>query len=319
MRTHPLLHVGEVTPDPELLQKIPHAMALYYMALPIAGEDGQVSVAMAYPENTTALDVLSYVLGRPVVVVRGLADAIRAALWPLQDAPMASPFVIACCTQPRPDACQAPVVAWTKRLGAALDAQTRLLETPPASFADDFAAVAREHPRLIVLDTAAEPLRSIVLCRATAPIFLVRGSQGADSTAETLSLRRILVVLRGYASDEQALAWATMLSAETHASIVLLPLTGERVSALHEFLGAEGGTNHQPTLRRTSLAEGQVCVKVRQGAPVSQIVAEAAADRYDLIIIAAEGEGAFVGQVIAELERREVHTDRPLLILKPTL
>jgi hypothetical protein len=305
MRAHPLLDVGEVTPDPELLQKIPHALALYYMALPIAGEDGMVSIAMAHPENVTALGVLSKLLGRPLVAVRGVSDAIRAALFEMPAAPrVAETPIFGLSTHPRSTESQAAVVAWMERLGAALDARTRLVEISAGLSDVHLSILAEGHPRLIVLDSTSEPLRSTVLRKATAPIFLVRGQGDTETqTRKVVPLCRVLVALRGFSSDEQALAWATTLAAEPDATVTVLPLTGTRVLALQK------------------LADDKLrsCVKVRQGTPVTQILEEAAAGDYDLIVLAAEGEGVFAGQVLAELERSEVHTGRPVLILKPTL
>ena len=84
MRAHPLLDVRDITPDPDLVGRVPHATALYYMALPLAREDGEISIAMAHPENATALAKLSRLLGSPVVPVRGSPTAIRSVLQSLR-------------------------------------------------------------------------------------------------------------------------------------------------------------------------------------------------------------------------------------------
>ncbi len=45
--------------------RVPHEMALYYMALPLAREDGEVSVAIAHPENAAAAQRSSASARRP--------------------------------------------------------------------------------------------------------------------------------------------------------------------------------------------------------------------------------------------------------------
>jgi hypothetical protein len=159
------------------------------------------------------------------------------------------------------------------------------------------------------------------LRQAIGPLFLVREQNHAPlNKVEAAPFRRILVALRGYSSDEQTLEWAAILATATDATLTILPLTGERVAALEGFCIENNEPKGQfHTRPRPPCDERHTCVRVRQGTPVTQIAEEIATGDYDLLIVAAEGEGAFVGQVLAELERRGVHSTRPVLVLKPTL
>ncbi len=76
--------------DKRLLAQLPQALALYYLALPLAVEEGKVSVAMAYPENETAVISLSHLLGKPVVPVRTAVQPLYQAILS-QYAPPALP------------------------------------------------------------------------------------------------------------------------------------------------------------------------------------------------------------------------------------
>lgn len=66
--------------DDALLARLPAGLADYYLALPLASEDGMISVAMAHPENKTAQTVLSAVLGGPIVAVRARSETMQATI-----------------------------------------------------------------------------------------------------------------------------------------------------------------------------------------------------------------------------------------------
>jgi hypothetical protein len=81
--------------DLALLARLPAGLAEYYLALPLACEDGVVSVAMAHPENETALAVLSAVLSSSIVAVRAPSETLQATIrrW-YQKAPPSQPQIL---------------------------------------------------------------------------------------------------------------------------------------------------------------------------------------------------------------------------------
>ena len=85
MTAYLALNLDDITIDLALVRRLPLELANYYLALPLGSEDGAVSVAMAHPENDTALVVLGDLLGAAVVPVRAPAVAVRKTLQRLQD------------------------------------------------------------------------------------------------------------------------------------------------------------------------------------------------------------------------------------------
>jgi hypothetical protein len=316
MRAYPLLNLSDVTPDPELVGQVPHTLASYYMALPLAREDGQVSVAMAHPENSTAVAVLSRLLGGAVVPVRGAAGAIRAALQTLASSqPTPAARILGWSERPE---WTAAVDGWARVLGDLLDVSATILAPADASLDELQAVVSREQYKLAVMDLPLPSLLDRALRSATGPLLFVRGP-------EIRSLRRILVALRGFSSDEIALEWAVSLARGAEATLTLMSLASTRGrylgAALKEALAAQGQP-HERFQSRGEKAGGRnlrAYLKVRQGDPLRQVSDEAAEGGYDLILICAEGDGAFVGRILAELEQRRPQNDCPVLILKPAL
>lgn len=312
MGIHPMLNLNDVVPDLELVNQVPHTLALYYLALPLAQEDGRVSVAMAHPENTTALAILSRLLGTPIVPVRSAAAAIRNALQtlrPSQTIPTAGILGWSARAE-----WAAAVETWTQALGALLNSSATLLRPAPITFGDCLTAASEGRYKLTVLDLPPESSTKDVLRWAMGPLFLVR-------SADLCPLRRILVVLRGFSSDEQVLDWAISLAHEETTTLTLMLLGDGRFPIVQEALAANG-CFQQPlgvTSHRPHLDDLRTYLKVRQGHPIRQIGDEAAEGQHDLILISAEGDGAFVARVLAELERQDVHKGRPILVLKPTL
>ena len=83
MACFPELDLNLVKPDPELARQVPYDLAMYYLALPLAQENGSVSVAMAHPENTAAVATLQDLLHSAIVPLRSRSETIRTAIQQL--------------------------------------------------------------------------------------------------------------------------------------------------------------------------------------------------------------------------------------------
>ena len=82
--------------DRELLNQIPQRVAAYYLALPLAREEGQVTVVTAYPENVAALKVMERLLHAQIVPVAGSEVDLQAAIariYPVS-APLAQSILV---------------------------------------------------------------------------------------------------------------------------------------------------------------------------------------------------------------------------------
>jgi type IV pilus assembly protein PilB len=76
----PYLDCTDVTPTPEVLRLIPQAMAERLLALPIRIEQERLVVAMASPQNLTALDELRFKSGREISPRQSFRSEIQAAI-----------------------------------------------------------------------------------------------------------------------------------------------------------------------------------------------------------------------------------------------
>jgi len=306
MRTHPLIDVNHVTPDPELVARVPHEMALYYMALPLAREDGEVSVAIAHPENAAALERLSRLLDGPIVPVRGSSAAIRSLLQAMHptDAP-STPGILFWSDRTE---WQPAAAAWAEQLSRLLDAPVARCDMPataPGFF-------LRQRYRLLILGQPVSGDGLDIFEQAAGPLFLMR-------SASVAPLRRILVVLRGFSSDEQVLQWGVRLAQRGPADLSLLPMSSTSPQTPYRADSASYRQEIESFFRNAETGDIRACLSIRSGDPVRQIADETANGSYDLILISAEGDGVFVGRVLAELDRCEAHSGRPVLILRPSI
>ncbi|MDI9549656.1 MAG: universal stress protein [Chloroflexota bacterium] len=308
MRTHPLIDVNHVTPDLELVARVPHEMALYYMALPLAREDGEVSVAIAHPENAAALARLSRLLDGPIVPVRGSSAAIRSLLQAMR--PTGAPSTPGILFWSGRAEWQPAAAAWAEQLSRLLDAPVARCDIPGTVPG----GILRQRHKLVILGQPINGAGLDIFEQAAGPLFLMR-------SASVAPLRRILVVLRGFSSDEQVLQWGARLAQRGPADLTLLPMNSTSPQTPYRALEDNGSYRQEIEnfFRSAETGDIRACLSMRSGDPVRQIADEAANGSYDLILISAEGDGVFVGRVLAELDRCEAHSGRPVLILRPSI
>ncbi len=296
-----------------MVRQLPPALALYYLALPLAREDGQVSVALAHPENTTALAILSRLLGGAVGPgMRSGGHHSRRFVEPSTGPNTAGCGHTGLESGTRLDArrdCVDP--AFGRGAGRAGVGVEQTQATPDANLV----VVTEERYRLMVLGMRPEVLPAAILSQAKGPLLFVR-------SREFCPLRRILVALRGFSSDEYVLEWVTALAQHAGAGVTLLPLFSN-VSPFGRLESMLNGNNLAQAalgdyLRRFHTEETPTNLKLRQGSPVRQIADEYGQGDYDLLFMAAEGVGEFVLRVLAEIDQQTRGDYRPVLVLKPS-
>jgi hypothetical protein len=307
MGNRPLLNLNHITLDPDLVKQVPYRLARYYLALPLAREDDQVSVIMAYPENTAAMAVLGGLLHARVVPVRGGADAIRGVLQRLQPAePVPAPRILGWSAGPKR---AAAVAALSQSLGRTLQAPVTVLGPGQMDLEMFLCGADMQRCSLAVVSLPDDCPPAAILRRTPAPLLLVRGE-------EMRPLRRILVVWRGFFSDELTVEWVLPLGQSTGSTITFVPLAG---SGLPDLLDRDSAARQHidRCLGRMRTAGLSANLRLRPGGPLQQIGEEAQQGDYDLVVMSAEGEGEFVSRALDELERRNAHSQRPVLVLKP--
>jgi hypothetical protein len=304
----PLLDLKQITVDPVVVRQIPYGMALYYMALPLAYEEEQASVIMAHPENHTALIRLRDLLNADVVPVRGTREAIYDTLqqfYPNHWLP--TPKILAWRAQDNTSDGVSDLAAF---FGAALSTEV----TMPATSATDLEALlATTHEdcySLTVLRPCEANPRELV-SRASSPILLVYD--------EARPLKRILIALRGFSSDDYTLDWLIPLIRHTNAAVTLMPILSSSSGQLQQFLNSKGmWRDHvRGCLQRLNRCGIHAQLRLCEGDPVQQLAGEVTTGDYDLLAITAEGYGEFVSGVLVALEHHSSGAHCPVLVMKP--
>lgn len=307
-RRHLSLDGADMALDTALMARMPREVAVYYLALPLASEDGALSVAMAHPENETALMVLGDLFGAPIVPVHVRTETLHCMLRRHYKEMPGSTRKILCWSA---EASDTRMVA---HLAAAFAAPNPDAVTTLASNDRD-------------LETVLEVIRSgnfgLAVLAPPPKQPLARFSEQSPASLLLLGskeprLPRALVTLRGYASDRHMLdQLSPLLQLSTY--VTLLPLLqSDQEEALRLVPQNGSGKRHlHRCLQHAGLNPAHTFVRFRQGPAIQQVVDELRQEAYDLVAISAEGNGHFVSGILATIEKQGLHRDRAFFILKP--
>jgi hypothetical protein len=305
-----LLNLDTINVDRQLLRRVPYALCRYYLALPLGQENGSVSVAMAYPENDHARHILAGLLQAEVVPVFVPAESLQAALarnYPPSDQQRLERILG---WYDGPESATAVATA-TSELASTLQVEAALVHASEQSLNRVLQLAAAEQHGLIVCPRPANPTLAWLISHAPAPLLFVR--------QPLPPMRRMLVVMRGFASDERMLDWLLSFAWQYQAGLTLLLLThdlGQDIGQYHQT-DSLAGRHLARCLDRLKVVELVVDLKFRQGDAVEQVLEEVSGAEYDLLALAAEAGGSFVRRVIATIDQRQVHNGRPIFVLTP--
>lgn len=312
----PFLDLRHIAIDPDLVRNLPLGLARYYEALPVAREEGSVTVAMSHPENVTALAVLSQLFHADIVPIRTDGAAIRSVLHQLYAREPVQPHGFLAWLP------QATYAAWLAYLQASDLANGEIALTwLDADRVDADTLLAAAHGgnyQLTLCALPKPPLSKIEVQRALlreihAPLWLIPGAPVAP--------RHILLVLRGFASDELALSWVIRLAAKSAgASVSLLPVIGQAPWGALSYLRDPGPAQSHiaECAGRLAMADIETTLTLQSGAPRRQVAQAVRQGSYDLMVVAAEGHGHFVGQLLVDLEEEGRLPWGGVLVLKPS-
>ena len=197
MSEYPYLSLSAVTIDPALARQLPRRLAYYYLAIPLARDDDQLAVVMAYPDNQASVAMLQALLGMSIVPVQGSAGEIRAALnrlWAGEDDSGA--VRVLCWTAAGDTSSQAAAIA--DLVARALAAETTVLDAGQTSL-ETAQTVAREGQYSLTVIDAPQGETLALSAGIVHP--------GAPARGAPPVLDHILLVLRGHSPDESVLDW----------------------------------------------------------------------------------------------------------------
>lgn len=311
MPMYPLLSLAQITIDAELARRLPRRLAYYHLALPIAQDEENITLAMAYPENRRVVEVIQSALGMPITLVRSHPDDIRRALDSLWADERDTHHAVLMGWSATPN--QHPALDhYAQSLTVALSLQENITisHADPATF---ITLVNEGHPALAVCAvTDLETCRAFISSISTS-LLLVRGTLTPP--------RAMLLALRGHTADQRALDWAIPLAQYYDAHITLL--------AAANPIHAGQGNPLMSDIARLLVSEhpahvieyGQMLasmnlrgrIKISDGALEAALARTLDESHYDCVVIATEHKGSFVQGILAQ------RNDSPsaFLVIKP--
>ncbi|MDH3674628.1 MAG: universal stress protein [Anaerolineae bacterium] len=332
VRTNQSLILDNLVVDPSLARRLPPTIALQYHALPVAKDNGHITVAMATPEDQLARHAVASALDAELYAVQGDPAAIDELLTEIWSEETTQPLRLLVCDNAGPAARE--VRAYARHLSDLLHAQLDFFQTdsPTNSTLAKLVGTAKHSHDLVIFGEPAQtPLKRMFLgpagCgaaeRLPTSVLIVRGP--------SWPLKRILLVTRGQSGvDDPAVDWLVRLAQPSKAAITVLALVPAMPAMYQKAMTAmPHGPNDWLTtdtplgrqLRQIAQHvvnwEMQGKLRFRQGPPERQIRREAAAENYDLMIIAADPHDWVLRRLLGGLVKPLLRwTERPVLVAK---
>lgn len=333
LHTTAYLTLDDLTADPALVRRLPPDLAWRCHALPLAEDNGRVTVVMADPDDIEAREAVVAALGPRVCVVKGSALAIDAQLTEIWGNNGHSRLKLKVCAMPDP----LPGELWdyAQALGVSLGARLGCLST-----VEEVDALTKEggraHCDLAIFGKHCQPLIRALLSHSVADDGQARQQRAVPFAVLVAQrprwpLERILLVLCGGSADSGTVDWALRLAQPGSAIVTALavvppvPAMYRGLSRMElgvaELLATDTPLGRQMHQVARRLAECQVdsILRLRQGAPDQQIYREVVEGDYDLIVMATKPCRWWLRQLKGDTICSLLSwVDRPLLLVEPT-
>ncbi|MBN1218626.1 MAG: universal stress protein [Anaerolineae bacterium] len=331
------LTIDDLIVNRKVAQRLPPAVAFRYHALPIAKDNDHITVAMANPCDMIAREAIAVSLGMQPYVVQGnqaMIDQQLAEIWP--DKAHQPILNILIYHQDSPIADE--IKDYARYLGNLLNGQLSYFQlgdndNETAGFSE-LVDEANCNQDLVIF---GEPDQSLVKRILSGPAGIKAAERLSTSVLVARQprwpLKKILLVTRGYETDNTAVDWLVRLAQPSHAITIVLalvppsPAMYQRAATymphgLVDWLATDTPLGHQVRQIAHQLTNWEVDGRLhfRQGSPSQQIQRELAEEDYDLIVIAADPNDWWLRRLLGEVVNPLLHkADRPVLIAKPTI
>jgi nucleotide-binding universal stress UspA family protein len=326
------LMLDNLSVKPTVARRLSPAVACRCHALPVAEENGLITVAMANPDDAAAREMVKTALGLPSRVVRCDAvaiDTLMAEIWP--EILRCSPRVLVCAHAcPNADG----VLTFAENLGCLLNAHVTAFE-PLVDNDADCRALSRLAERsgydLVILGQPDQPLGQRLISGPLYHKAIARINCSLLLACEPRwPLRRFLLVVRGEEIDNVAVDWVVRLARPSNAAVTVLAVVPPVPGMYGGFACMQQGLDALLTtdttlgrqIRRMAqwLVEWELegTLRLRQGTPDEQIRRETRGGDYDLVVIAARPHSRARRWLLGERVKSLLRCiNQPLLIAKP--
>jgi hypothetical protein len=330
MSTIQHLHLERIHTNPQLMRLLPSEIAFHYHALPVAADGDRITVAIAHPEDTTATEVVTAIIGLKTCFVhadqREIDDCL-SEIW-VQNPESQLRFLA---WTPTTDI-DPKLPRYSQGLAELLQADLKELGfywSDQKSF-DAFVREAESIlPDLIIFHIPTPPMMNRLLVdfavnklidSLNASILVVKNPRWP--------LQKILLAIRdSEIPDDSSIDWVIRLAHRSHAAVTVLPLIppvpqmyGSFIRYTVSSLLASSdplGEKMRWIAQRLTTEEVGGAFRIREGPPLEQLHSEVLDSDTDLVAIKAEPQNHLwrwlVGEVVNNLF---VWLDRPLLITK---
>jgi nucleotide-binding universal stress UspA family protein len=326
------LQLDDLAVNLALARRLPAAIARRFNAVPVAEDNGRLTVAVADPEDALAREAIADALGASSCVVGcdpQVIDALLAEVWP-EERYSGRQFLVCAHASPQAD----EVAAYAQALGTLLNAHVSYFQ--PIEETDDSCealacAVEMSDFDLVIWGEPKQsvgkrwlggPIHQRAIAKIDASSLLVRRPRWP--------LRRILLVVRGEEADQVAAEWVVHLARPAGATVTVLAVVPP-VPAMYG--GCRGMQHRLDALLTTGTALGQQMrrvarsladwelegtLRLRQGTPDAQICREIAEGNYDLIAVAPRSQNRAAQRVLGDrITSLLCWADQPVLIARP--
>jgi nucleotide-binding universal stress UspA family protein len=332
--SHPTryLTLDKLVVNRQLAQRLPSNLALRYHALPVAKDNGHITVAMANPNDQRARKVIAAALGAELFVVEcnpTAIDELLTEIWPEESDHVLRLLVY---HQASPIADQ--VQTYAQYLRDLLNGQLNYCQPDDSTDTkiDDLLEAASCGQDLVIF---GEPDQSLIKRLLSGP----KGCQAAERVPTSVlitrrprwPLKNILLMTRGQETSTAAVDWAVRLAEPSNAAVTVLAVLPAAPTVYSQTLSKYGlaywlttdtplGCQLRQIAQQLTNWEIEGELRFRQGSPENQIRRELAEHKFDLIVTTADPVDWWQRRLLGQFVNQLLHwVDRPVLIAKPKI
>ncbi len=314
MITYPYVHLDRIPTDRVVMKLLPQEIAYRHHALPVAMDGNQITVAMASPGDTDAINAVRSIIDAPICLIQADPKEIDKKLTDIWFKKLKANINIVdwSLTTPTDKAQQVYVESFAKLVTANLHCgdSTRWSYR---SFSDLTDFSRKSFPDLHIFPkNNLKPLYQIRRYSS----FLNGIGRFPDSLVIPIKpiwiLKKILLILPDCINmSESAINWTLLIGELSQAEVTVLPLVSSVPPLDDEFmnyysedlLAQEGSLGNNMRMISSELSENKIkgSFKIQTGEPVDQIQKEIHSSGPDLVILSKSPQRSVWGHLACEL------------------